>query len=68
MRGSSNTHLTRGRYDRLARFYDFLEAPMERSRFAAWRTKLQDRMTGERALEVGVGTEESPLLCTKRKG
>lgn len=56
MRGSSNTHLTRGRYDRLARFYDFLEAPMERSRFAAWRTKLQDRMTGERALEVGVGT------------
>lgn len=29
---------------------------MEWSRFAAWRTKLRDRITGERALEVGVGT------------
>ena len=54
--GSSNSNLTRKRYDRLARFYDFLEAPMERSRFAAWRIKLWDRITGERALEVGVGT------------
>jgi len=54
--GSSNSNLTRKRYDRLARFYDFLEAPMERSRFAAWRKKLQDRITGEWALEVGVGT------------
>ena len=54
--GSSNPNLTRMRYDRLARFYDLLEAPMERSRFALWRTKLRDRITGERALEVGVGT------------
>jgi ubiquinone/menaquinone biosynthesis C-methylase UbiE len=59
--GSSNSNLTRKRYDRLARFYDFLEAPMERSRFAAWRTKLQDRITGERALEVGVGTGKNLL-------
>ena len=29
---------------------------MEWSRFALWRTKLRDRITGERALEVGVGT------------
>ena len=29
---------------------------MERSRFAVWRKKLRDRITGERALEVGVGT------------
>jgi ubiquinone/menaquinone biosynthesis C-methylase UbiE len=48
--------LTKKRYDRLARFYDFLEAPVERLRFAAWRRKLRDRITGERALEVGVGT------------
>jgi ubiquinone/menaquinone biosynthesis C-methylase UbiE len=48
--------LTKKRYDRLARFYDVLEAPVERLRFAAWRTKLRDRITGERALEVGVGT------------
>jgi ubiquinone/menaquinone biosynthesis C-methylase UbiE len=54
--GPSNTDLTRRRYDRIARFYDFLEAPMERSRFAMWRTKLRDGITGERALEVGVGT------------
>lgn len=54
--GPSNTDLTRRRYDRIASFFDFLEAPIERSRFAAWRTKLLDRITGERALEVGVGT------------
>jgi ubiquinone/menaquinone biosynthesis C-methylase UbiE len=56
MLGSSDSKLTRKRYDRLARFYDFLEAPIERSRFAVWRTKLRDQITGERALEVGVGT------------
>ena len=56
MRGSSNTDLTRRRYDRIASFFDFLEAPMERSRFGVWRKRLRDRITGERALEVGVGT------------
>ncbi|MGD9038277.1 MAG: class I SAM-dependent methyltransferase [Desulfobacteraceae bacterium] len=56
MLGSSDSKLTRKRYDRLSRFYDFLEAPMERSRFALWRTKLRDRIKGERALEVGIGT------------
>ncbi len=54
--GSSNSDVTRKRYDRLAHLYDFLEGPMERLRFAGWRTKLRDRITGERALEVGVGT------------
>jgi ubiquinone/menaquinone biosynthesis C-methylase UbiE len=48
--------ITRKRYDRLARIYDFLEAPIERLRFGVWRKKLRDRITGERALEVGVGT------------
>ncbi|MGD8985135.1 MAG: class I SAM-dependent methyltransferase [Desulfobacteraceae bacterium] len=56
MFGSSNSNVTRKRYDRLARCYDFLEAPMERARFAVWRTKIRDRIIGERALEVGVGT------------
>jgi ubiquinone/menaquinone biosynthesis C-methylase UbiE len=51
-----SSDLTKKRYDRLARFYDFLEAPVERLRFASWRRKLRDRITGERALEVGVGT------------
>jgi ubiquinone/menaquinone biosynthesis C-methylase UbiE len=56
MLGSSNSNPTRKRYDRIARFYDLLEAPMEQARFAVWRRKLRDRITGERALEVGVGT------------
>jgi ubiquinone/menaquinone biosynthesis C-methylase UbiE len=56
MLGSSNSNVTRKRYDRLARIYDFLEAPMERLRFAVWRTKLRGRISGQRALEVGVGT------------
>ncbi|MBW2209003.1 MAG: class I SAM-dependent methyltransferase [Deltaproteobacteria bacterium] len=47
---------TRNRYDRLARFYDFLEAPLEKLRFASWRTRLRARIIGPRALEVGVGT------------
>ncbi len=53
---ASPTHRTRRRYDRLARFYDCFEAPLERRRFAAWRTRLRERITGPRALEAGVGT------------
>ena len=52
----SNSHLTRKRYDRLAPFYDLFEGPMERLRFASWRAKLKNRISGERALEAGVGT------------
>jgi len=44
------------RYDRLAFFYDFMEAHIEKSRFASWRKRLTDRITGDRVLEVGVGT------------
>jgi len=47
---------TRSRYNRIAFLYDFLEAPMERLRFAAWRKRLPAAIKGERALEVGVGT------------
>jgi len=52
----SSPDLTRKRYNRLARLYDFLEAPMERMRFSTWRRKLLGGIKGERALEVGVGT------------
>jgi ubiquinone/menaquinone biosynthesis C-methylase UbiE len=52
----SSTDLARRRYNRIAFLYDFLEAPMERMRFAAWRKRLQAGIKGERALEVGVGT------------
>ena len=52
----SNTNLTRKRYDRLAFFYDFLEAPLERFRFQTWRSRLRDQIGSGRVLEVGVGT------------
>jgi ubiquinone/menaquinone biosynthesis C-methylase UbiE len=54
--------LTRKRYDRIAWIYDFLEGPMERLRFAAWRYRLKDRITGLRALEAGVGTGKNFLF------
>ncbi len=50
------TDLTRKRYNRLAFFYDFLEAPMERLRFGMWRCRLREKIAGPRVLEVGVGT------------
>lgn len=56
MRKKSKSDFTRKRYDRLAFFYDFLEFPLERFRFSTWRLRLRDRITGDQALEVGVGT------------
>lgn len=55
-RNTSPTGLTRKRYDRLAPFYDLLEKPLERLRFAQWRARLGERISGDRILEVGVGT------------
>jgi ubiquinone/menaquinone biosynthesis C-methylase UbiE len=46
----------RRRYDRLAIFYDYMEAPMEWLHFASWRARLRDRLVGYHILEVGVGT------------
>lgn len=54
------TETTRRRYDRLARFYDRLEAGAER-RFAPWRAALWQRVRGSRVLEVGVGTGKNLL-------
>ena len=51
-----NSELTRKRYNRLASWYDLMEAPMEKFRFASWRARLKDRIVGNRVLEVGVGT------------
>jgi ubiquinone/menaquinone biosynthesis C-methylase UbiE len=47
---------TRKRYDRMAFVYDLMEAPIERWKFSGWRSLLRQRIQGERALEVGVGT------------
>jgi ubiquinone/menaquinone biosynthesis C-methylase UbiE len=47
---------TRKRYDRLAVIYDLIETPVERFRFGSWRARLNGRLSGEKILEVGVGT------------
>lgn len=51
-----NTDQIRKRYNRNASFYNLLEAPMEWLRFRQWRSRLRTKITGPRALEVGVGT------------
>jgi ubiquinone/menaquinone biosynthesis C-methylase UbiE len=56
MKQRSDQDITRKRYDRLAFWYDFLEAPMERIGFAAWRPKGFNLIRGKKILEVGVGT------------
>jgi ubiquinone/menaquinone biosynthesis C-methylase UbiE len=44
------------RYDRIAWFYDWMDAPMERFGTSEWRTNLFSRLEGRCILEVGVGT------------
>ena len=56
MEKRSEEDKTRKRYDRLAFFYDYLEAPMESVGFATWRPRILNRIRGSRVLEVGVGT------------
>jgi ubiquinone/menaquinone biosynthesis C-methylase UbiE len=56
MKKKHDARLTRRRYNRVAFLYDFLEAPLERFRFAIWRPRLTERIVGPKALEVGVGT------------
>jgi phosphatidylethanolamine/phosphatidyl-N-methylethanolamine N-methyltransferase len=50
------TDQIRKRYNRIAFFYNFLEAPMEWLRFQQWRNRLRKKIKGPKALEVGVGT------------
>ena len=49
------TVLTRDRYQRIAKFYDFIETLPER-KYHLWRKKLWSLVQGPRVLEVGVGT------------
>lgn len=44
------------RYDRIAPFYDLLEAMMEGLFFKRWRERLWRKTAGHHILEVGVGT------------
>jgi len=56
MKKNTNYDPIRKKYNRLAFIYNFLEASLDYFRFASWRKKLEDRIVGPRALEVGVGT------------
>jgi ubiquinone/menaquinone biosynthesis C-methylase UbiE len=53
---ATTKNLTRIRYDRIAFFYNLMDAPIEHLRFASWRPMIRDRIKGGKALEVGVGT------------
>ncbi|MEQ1620680.1 MAG: methyltransferase domain-containing protein [Methylococcales bacterium] len=44
------------RYDRLAPYFDVIEAMMEGLVFKTWRKRLWAKVEGEHVLEVGVGT------------
>ena len=52
----ADTETTRKRYDRLAWIYDLMEGPVESVRFARWRPRLTESISGPEVLEVGVGT------------
>ncbi len=43
-------------YDRIAPFFDLLEAPMEGLLLRPWRQRLWAKVSGHHILEVGVGT------------
>ena len=52
----TRTQKIKNRYNRLAFFYNFMEAPMEWLRFETWRHRMAKKITGAAVLEVGVGT------------
>lgn len=54
-----STEVIRGRYDRIAPFFDLMEGIMELMAFRRWRTLQWRRVEGHDILEVGVGTGKS---------
>lgn len=50
------TETTKKRYDRIAKVYDLMEGPVEKSRYTKWRQLLWSKVEGRKILEVGVGT------------
>ncbi|MCB0652826.1 MAG: class I SAM-dependent methyltransferase [Saprospiraceae bacterium] len=54
----AKTKQIKKRYDRVARWYDLLDKPMESTLFSKWREALVGHVAGK-TLEVGVGTGKS---------
>lgn len=54
--GTEATEEIRARYNRISRVYDLMEAAMEKAAFSRWRRRVLDTVSGNRILEVGVGT------------
>ena len=52
----SDSTVIKQRYDRLAPYFDGLEAVMEGLFFKSWRKRLWSKVDGHHILEVGVGT------------
>ena len=50
------TEIAKGRYNRVAPLYDFMEGLIERSCYSKWRALLWSKVEGTHILEVGVGT------------
>ena len=51
----AKTEQIKNRYNRVARWYDLLDKPMESTMFSKWRASLVGDVSGK-TLEVGVGT------------
>ena len=56
MENAAQQNTTLMRYNRIASWYDFMESPIERWCLTEWRSRLKERIIGEKALEAGVGT------------
>ncbi len=53
---SNKNDKIKNRYNRISKFYDVLEIPMETISMSKWREALIKKLEGRRILEVGVGT------------
>lgn len=56
---NKTTARARAKWDRNARFYDWMTRLMEGKKARAWHTKVWGRVKGSRVLEVGAGTGRS---------
>ena len=53
---SNQTDIIKKRYDRIAPYFDHIEGMMEKMMFGDLRTSIWQKVSGEKILEVGVGT------------